>query len=363
MGVNAFDDIVASARDTTRKVVIIYTTAGENHCGGSILNKLYYILRQAGANRSVQFCSDIYGKHGNLSSATVTIKGKTDHAVTEFKYKNVVSYFLRLPDGCFESSDKSLTKLASRKIATLETVDSSASYHGFDDLLKTVESIVMEEGTGTQDISINTHDWDKLQNPGDHPDHIETGLLASEIAARIPCVNLYLFEGYASNDKPANLSPGDVAKEAALLCQASFGQTHSGSGTEWDPENSNGHVDLTNRNYFRTFISCDRGSTGDKNKRTIFYADSADHLNKQFVKVFPNPAQNLLSVSYEIMDSGLVTIMIYDLFGNPHGVLVNEVKDKGVYTLDYNISGLKRGHYTLYAKTPQNVRALQFVKE
>ncbi len=363
MGVNAFNDIANGANSNNSKVVLIYTTAGEANCNGGPVNEQYYLARQTGANRSVQFCADINGKNEPWSPSVVTIKGLSYHNILRYKYKNTVSYFLRLPDGCLEATHTTLTKFAHGKMPTLYAVDSSTAYFGYEDLVKTVEKIIQEEGKGADDITINCPEWDWTLNPSDHPDHIQTGLLATRIASKMPCVNLNLFEGYYSSNNPPNLAPEDIAKESALLAQVSYGCTHYGYSPEWDPTHSGGsHINWTNRNYFRTIITCD-SNVLQNDPGPVAFQDSTTTLNKYTVNVFPNPAHDIINITYEIEDSGMVTMAVNDYYGRSYGLLLNETKEKGKHTFSYNAAQLRPGNYSLYVKMPQNIQLVKFVKE
>ncbi len=358
MGVNAFDDITAK---DSRKVVLIYTTAGDGNCTGKNINKVYYLARQLGANRSVQFCADIKSKHDTLRSRLMTFQGIYKHNVLQFRYKNVVSYFLRLPDGCLETTrTATIGKLAQGAIKTLTAFDSSATYHGYEDLVETIENIIQREGAGYKKVTINAPEWDLKLNPDDHPDHVQTGRLATEIATKIPCVNLNLYQGYSTTGKPVNLSTEDIAKEAALLGQLATGMSLIWNSTEWDPYSPSGHVALTSRNYYRNYISCD--STVQANI-AFSYLDSNLVINRNSVKAFPNPASNNINITYELMDSGMVTIGVYDMNGYYFGTILNEQRHAGINTVDYNTEALRPGQYLIFVKTAQNIQSVPFIKE
>lgn len=363
MGVNAFDDIMASSQHSDQKVVLIYTTAGDSKCNTDSINITYYTARQNAANHSVEFCANICGKPAKSVSSVVNIHGITNHNIMRSRCKNVISYFLRLPDGCFESSRQSLTRFAARSIPTLSAVDSSTTYVSQQDLVKTIETIIAAESDSAASITINTSDWDNTTNPKDHPDHFETGKIATAIASKIPCVNLNLFEGYCTNQKRGNLSHADVAKESALLGRLSFFLTHNGHRSEWEPQVYNGHSDYSSRNYFRRFITCDSGLSKHIDDEGSFFADSATELNRYFVKSFPNPAKTFINITYEIMNDSWVSAIIYDIYGRQRGIVVNDQKPAGVYTHHYNIEHLEAGIYTIYIKTLQNIKTLQFAKE
>ena len=347
MGVNAFKDIAAASAGSSNRTVFIYTTAGEANCYGNGVNKHYYLTRQLGANRSVQFCSDIYSPHAAWSSSVLSIPGTTNHNILQLRYKNIVCYFLRLPDGCFEQNLNTMAKLANGEISTLSAVDSSTTYLGYNDLVETVRNIVdLESSTLKQpEVWIQASDWDPLINPLDHPDHMQTGRLATEVAARVDYANIALFEGYTTCHEPSNLSPEEIAMEASLHSQVCFGLTHSGVTSEWDPQSDCGHVEWTIRNYFRVY------STAINTKTTA-----------TLVKISPNPAGNTINVSYEVMENGPVNIALYDTWGRLQATILNETEKTGVYTINYDIAALPDANYVIYAKISGHLYTLKFTK-
>ncbi len=229
-----------------------------NNCFKWLPNRSnFYYARQDGANNAIQFCSDIFSPHSKKIDSNVIVRGTTDHKIVRLQYKNVVSYCLRLPDGCFEAVHETITKLSSGAINSLPAIDNSTTYHSYEDLFLTIKKIMQNESQGIPEIWINTSDWDSSINPKDHPDHVQTGLLAKAVAETIPCVNIVLFEGYNTCSKPANLNPDEIAMEASLHSQVSYSKSSNGFGSEWDPENSCGHVSWVSRNYFRLYKTCD----------------------------------------------------------------------------------------------------------
>jgi len=345
MGVNAFKDIAAASAGNS-KVVLIYTTAGEYNCYNLGVNTPYYLSRQAGANRSVQFCSDIYSPHATWNTSIVSISGATNHNILRSTYKNIVSYYLRLPDGCFERKNTSISKLADHTVRSLEAVDSSTSYRGYEDLVRTVINIIdFESNAGQSEVWINASDWDPLTNLDDHPDHVQTGLLATEAANRIDYANVALFEGYHSCTEASNLAPDEIAMEAGLQSQLSFGLTDNGWESEWDPQDSCGHVDWATRNYFRVY------STAAKAK-----------VSNTGLAINPNPIRNTVNLTYKIMEKGPVSITLFDSYGNLKAILVNENKDIGIYTINYEAGMLPTGNYIIYARSSGNLNTLKFMK-
>ncbi|MFA5010439.1 MAG: T9SS type A sorting domain-containing protein [Ignavibacteria bacterium] len=60
---------------------------------------------------------------------------------------------------------------------------------------------------------------------------------------------------------------------------------------------------------------------------------------------FPNPFNPTTSINYSIPKSGLVTLKIYNIFGKEISTLVNEVKNSGNYSVDFNASNISSGLY------------------
>jgi hypothetical protein len=67
---------------------------------------------------------------------------------------------------------------------------------------------------------------------------------------------------------------------------------------------------------------------------------------------FPNPFNPTTSIRYSIPKRSNVTLKVYDILGNEVANLVNEEKNRGVYTVTFNASALASGiyFYTLRAE-------------
>jgi hypothetical protein len=358
MGVNAFNDIIPGNTESGTKVVLIYTTAGEANCYGMGVDTGYYLARQTGANRSVQFCADIYSPHGVQSSSVVNIHGINDHNILRFQYKNVTSYFLRLPDGCLHTVHDNLKQLHDGTISSINTMDGSTTYTSYNDLIATLQTIIDQENAQIPEVWINAPDWDESINPGDHPDHLQTGVLAATVATKIPCANLALFEGYTTGNETSNLNPTEIAMEAGLHCQVSYGLTHNGYGSEWDSGQTPGHVDWTSRNYFRVFNLCGTNKVKDNLKKFVTNSST----NGFYINAYPNPAQTIINLTYLVMEDGIVSMTLYTADGRLVGEIVNESKSRGLYTTSYKIDQLPPGIYIINIRSGQNKKTIQFVK-
>jgi CubicO group peptidase (beta-lactamase class C family) len=60
---------------------------------------------------------------------------------------------------------------------------------------------------------------------------------------------------------------------------------------------------------------------------------------------FPNPFNSATAIQYSILQRSNVTLKIYDILGNEITTLVNEEKDQGVYTVNFDANNLASGLY------------------
>ncbi|MDP3147586.1 MAG: GLUG motif-containing protein [Ignavibacteria bacterium] len=60
---------------------------------------------------------------------------------------------------------------------------------------------------------------------------------------------------------------------------------------------------------------------------------------------FPNPFNPVTTINYQLPKSGSVTLKIFDILGNEVKTLVNEQKEKGRYTVQFDASSLASGMY------------------
>lgn len=60
---------------------------------------------------------------------------------------------------------------------------------------------------------------------------------------------------------------------------------------------------------------------------------------------FPNPFNPIATIQYSIPQRSNVTLKVYDVLGNEVATLVNEEKERGVYTVNFNAIGLASGMY------------------
>jgi subtilisin-like proprotein convertase family protein len=79
---------------------------------------------------------------------------------------------------------------------------------------------------------------------------------------------------------------------------------------------------------------------------------------------YPNPFNPLTKISYAIPVKGFVTMKVYDIMGKEVASLVNEVKDAGNYSVDFNGTNLSSGvyFYKLVSGKSSDVKKMMIVK-
>jgi hypothetical protein len=60
---------------------------------------------------------------------------------------------------------------------------------------------------------------------------------------------------------------------------------------------------------------------------------------------YPNPFNPVTKINYALPKSGFVTLKVYDILGKEVATLVNEVKNVGAYSIDFNGVSLSSGVY------------------
>jgi hypothetical protein len=79
---------------------------------------------------------------------------------------------------------------------------------------------------------------------------------------------------------------------------------------------------------------------------------------------YPNPFNPVTKISYALPVQGLVTLRVYDVLGKEVATLVNETKNAGSYTVEFNASNLSSGvyFYKLESNTFSDIKKLMLIK-
>jgi hypothetical protein len=218
MNPSAFHDVLAG----NTKCVFIHMTAGDAGLGtGSGGRKHpYYLAREHGAESAIRFMADSDSRPP--AERIVSKMAFHGHPIRRVSYRNTVAYFLRVPDGSPEGTGyagtgwQSLKRLADGRIDTLTAIDGTTAYHGWQDLVATLRSIIDFERGSAPLVELHVPEADLRINPDDHPDHYMTAKAALDAAAELIGAGRLHYVGYASASFPENLSPQDRDMKCAV---------------------------------------------------------------------------------------------------------------------------------------------------
>jgi len=76
---------------------------------------------------------------------------------------------------------------------------------------------------------------------------------------------------------------------------------------------------------------------------------------------YPNPFNPVTNIQYDLSQSGLVKIKVYDMLGKEVASLVNEYKMAGSYLISFNASSLSSGVYFYKIETPDFVQTKRMI--
>ena len=248
MNPSAFQDVIGGAA----KTVFVHLTAGDAGLGVGKGGRKhpFYLARENGAEAAIRFMADADATPGERTASPMSFNG---HLIYRVSYLNTVGYFLRLPDGHWsgdgfaETGFQSLKRLATGKNDTLRSIDGSTAYHGWDDLVATIRSIVSYERGHAPLAQINVAETDARFNPKDHSDHLMTAKVALEAVKDLTCVRRVYYVDYASSQLPPNLDPRQRDMESSVFAVTLAGVQALDHRTFWR------HYDqsFVGRNYFR----------------------------------------------------------------------------------------------------------------
>ncbi len=248
MNPTAFQDVIEDAA----KTVFVHVTAGDAGLGVGMGGRKHplFLARENGAEQAVRFMADADDKPSEKLVAAMTFNG---HTIYRVGYRNTVSYFLRVPDGhwsgegFFDTGYQSLQRLNTGANNVLRAVDGSATYRGWDDLVKTLRAIMDYERGSAAQVQINIAELDTRINPQDHSDHLMTAKAALDATKDLACVRRVSYVDYASSKLRANLGPRERDMESSVFAVTLAGVQALDHPTSWQ------HYDksFVGRNYFR----------------------------------------------------------------------------------------------------------------
>lgn len=247
-------DAYHAMNEPQEKAVFIHVTAGDAGAGAGGEPVPYYLAREEGALRAVRFMANAadptIGKGARMESAMVMRGG---HGVQRYAYANAVVYFLRLPDGnivngsVYTPHPESITRLRSGEAATSGTVEQSARYEGWADLVETLNAIVDSERVAGSGLALHIAELDEAVNPGDHPDHRATAQAMEEVAKAHQCAPVYRHIEYFTRTKPVNVTGEDYMIDVGTWAATASGLSDNHAKATWEK----GHNAWIGRNYYR----------------------------------------------------------------------------------------------------------------
>jgi len=169
---------------------------------------------------------------------------------------------LHLPDGRadgsgFAPSHQSLAGLREGRctLRSLWPEESPVTYATWDDLVTTLRAVVEEYCAGhAGPVRLYAPDPDPEANPGDHSDHLVTGLAARELCARDARFRAIWMSTYANGSRPENLDEreGAVQRAAILAYGCGYAATVAETGKNWRRGWERESEAFKNRQYLRT---------------------------------------------------------------------------------------------------------------
>lgn len=139
-------------------------------------------------------------------------------------------------------------------------------------------------------------------------------------------------------------------------------------GYNWvrmDNDNNPGYVD--DIYFYNDSIGWATGSNGmvlyTTNGGLTFVNQISNNTPKSFElhQNYPNPFNPVTKINYALPNQRFVTLKIYDITGREIQTLVNEVKQAGYYTVDFNGSHLSSGVYFYKIKSSHFVSVKRMV--
>jgi hypothetical protein len=207
-------DVVAERASAGDLITIVYLTAGDDG-----RDSVYWRAREKAALMSTTLLTITDAGHTALPSCSNTLVHT--HSIRRCTIGTTVSWFLRLPDGRRNGAgfvrygNQSLRNLRRKSIGSLTTVDRSATYQGWADLVGTISDLAGASGTSSS-ITLHTTDHSIAINPHDHFDHRMAGLLVQELR-RGHDWKVWYYVGYALSTRAANRSVEQSRKKTILF--------------------------------------------------------------------------------------------------------------------------------------------------
>jgi hypothetical protein len=332
------NDAYTDIQDENTKVVFILTTSGDASRYTKLKPDMNYTQgRERGVLNAIRFCGDI--KTTLDSSCHTKHQIINSKSILHYPYKNLKTYLLRLPDGCFSTglNGESLEYLYKQNISSISAIDSSATYNNWEEVVGIIRNIVKNESSNTEEIILHTPDIDESYNPNDHPDHRYTGLAALQACDSFPNVKRIVYVGYDVGRRPINLEAEDIAIKAGIFAISDFGLTENNQGTTFDKA----HLSFLTRCY----------------KRELPIG-----LNEQHVVAFPNPATDVLNIDFVLSQEEQISVLLTDITGKNIWKSINHPGIKGINEVKIPLTSIPKGIYIISVQRSTGIETIKVEK-
>ncbi len=130
--------------------------------------------------------------------------------------------------------------------------------------------------------------------------------------------------------------------------------TNHYANTEATSDAAPAFVDIDNDGDKDFFIGVGKGGIHFYRNELITSVEPAPEIPQEafLAQNFPNPFNGSTSIGLQIADNGFVSLKVYDVLGREVATLVNEVKERGRYTVSWDASHMVSGVYFYRLSTP-----------
>ncbi len=233
MNPNAFHAV----SDSNQHVIFLHITAGDAGHGMEYNN--FTLAREEGSKRALRFLINAaYPRENFKDSATDTTMVINGYKINFYQYRNISSYFLRLPDGNYDGggyvrhNKESVAKILSGEKLTINSIDKQNTFTR-EGILETIGQIIPAPSL-EHPIHIHIAETDSTINPDDHSDHIASAKLILEIMEDKKPYQLYKYIEYYTNSLPMNVFPLEYQVSVGTWGATISGISDFGHYSTWD---------------------------------------------------------------------------------------------------------------------------------